>query len=288
MPPPLPRTLRSPIPVLLRTLLGWAGAFASLAGLSFLISTRVHSLDAAQLWVVGIFVCGSFSISMLLAAGICFLTTRSLGRALAEMQRGEYIVRWTYSPQTWDAHVSSLGRASRWIVLFITGFILLNCGLIAYGVSLSPDPSGHKRAIALVFAIGIALSALICGLILFFVHRRRRRVRGLPESIISPNAFYCGGEAINWNGGGNGLYEARWIAPKTPGESSLIQFTTGPSRRMKRAAKAADVAMLVVGSSAGVSNMRVIRRVPVPIGEEEVARKVCRMLMGQEAIQPQA
>jgi hypothetical protein len=129
-------------------------------------------------------------------------------------------------------------------------------------------------------AIGaLAIAALAIWLFVLIGRAKRTRVANRPRVIIGRDAMYCGGDVLLWRAAGNGLYRAHVTLADAPTGVSWLEVVIGISRGSKKVAQAADLAMLAVGRASFVSSYQISRRIPVPRGEEETARQICRIIL---------
>ncbi len=231
-------------------------------------------------WWAGVWIVCSLLGAMLLSAAIGSFTAFRGGQALAELKNGNYFARWDYDAATWAAYGIGEGKTMRmigWTLIAIAG---LSGIIISFGLSITPDTRRHKAFEISVFdACDVAFILLVYLLFRFFGNWRRNVVQRRPLVIIGPNAVYSGGDLLFWNSGGNGLYSARFISPTAPNAIGSLELVVGMSRGGQKVAKAADAALILAGRVGAVSGYRVVRRIPIPPGQEESAKTICRKLL---------
>jgi hypothetical protein len=248
----------------------------------FLISRHVARPGQGTTgWLLASLICLPLGLAMLMTAAITSFSAWRAGQALANLTKGNYLVSWTYSPEDWSAYCEEQVKTLRgigWALAIIFGAVAILLGGISFCL-----PPGKRSAPGLMALGALAMAALAIWTFVLIGRAKRTRVANRPRVIIGRDAMYCGGDVLLWRAAGNGLYRAHVNPADTPTGTSWLEVVIGISRGSKKVAQAADLAMLAVGRPSFVSSYQISRRIPVPRGEEETARQICRIILAGDS-----
>lgn len=289
---PLNKPLDEPLPntiwTIVRAFLCIAAFLGLLAAVFMLIASQPRTIATNQssragAWWLAALITTPLIMAMMLAAAISSFIASRGGKALADLRTGNYFVRWDYDAATWAAYSAGEGRTIRAMGWMLAVVVLLIGILISFGLSVTPDSVRHKTQEIIVFAVcDIVFVATVVLLSRFFGRCRQAALQRRPMVIVGPDAVYCGGDLLFWNAGGNALYSARLLAPDSRSAISQIELVIGLSRKTRNIARATDAALHLTGHIGLVSSYRVIRKIPVPRGQEQLAGQICRWLTQNE------
>ena len=208
------------------------------------------------------FFAGAGSLGALTSAFLFRLVSQRILRRVRQIETGDYLVRWTYSPEEWEAFQSQespLLKRDFWNTIAVPVLIGIPFGLALLALQVfsqqQPDLKG------LVFT-GIA-TALFLALLLsvaYYTRVIRRRSwnnaqkASPPESILHPDFAYANGEFLF------GIYQQQLI--------SVQKLSSAPSR----------IEFCVKTAGPRGSDLLETRRILIPVGQESKADDVIAAL----------
>ncbi|MEQ9133252.1 MAG: hypothetical protein RLO11_12790 [Salinisphaeraceae bacterium] len=223
------------------------------------ISLAIAAIVAAFFDLPGIIVAaivGTFSVILLMAAGIQWMLSRGWQDDLRRFEAGDYEVHWTYDDETWARFCGEIRRGNR-RALWIAPLMLAGIGLVvAYLLHGDADlifdsvfvtyvlPTAAGAGIGLLFALGIVWLGSVS-------ERIMARMPG--ECFIGAQGLYITGQYWPWRSFGQRFTNLEFIEGE-PGTLRFHYVVTAGNRRIHKELN-----------------------VPVPHGEDQAARRIVDM-----------
>lgn len=221
------------------------------------------------------------ALAMLLSALVTLPAARRAALEIRGFQEGASLVHWVYSPELWSWYVNDEARRIRrvgwWMGLGVCAFVVVVGEIIVWA---TPGAVGGKVLWSLV-ALGIAagMGSAIGGIYFTYATRRGRRLQSDGQAFVSASAAYCGGDFAYWGHSLWGLKRIDLIPSGTGGGPAFLELTLGYSPSAGTFVRGLDMLMMLLGRPMVMSSMTVRRRIPVPPGQERVARELVELLL---------
>jgi hypothetical protein len=251
-----PQRLRTPFTGLLRACI-WgtpACAVAAAALLAYGIPQFgvPDAAGAAAAFVIGALLSG-VTLAGVITLPLLVRERRRCDREFAEIERGEFLLHWTYHPDEWQSFIrAELAEARRypWVMTIILGII----GLIAGAGSADEKwAAGSSWAVFL----GVFAGGAICGTGVDWLIRRsalracRRLEQGTPEAWFGRHGVYFNGVYRRYSDRSQCLHAIELLPDRTP-QTLVLTFRC---RHPK-------------------GDFYEFLRLPVPAGQEQLAQQL--------------
>jgi hypothetical protein len=257
-----PQRLRNPLTGLTRA---WAGGTSLCAAIAAALLTYSGYPEfgepalarTAATFVTGVALCGA-TLAGLIALPVLIGSKRRCDRELADIERGDHLLRWTYRSGEWQSFIQAERAEVRripWVMTVICAII----GLVAATGTADEDwAAGSRSTVFLCVFAGIAW----CGPGFDWLIRRKalRACRplqhGTPEAFFGRHGVYFNGVYLRYSQRGRQLVGVDLLTDRTP-RTIVLTFRRTVSRR-------AEYEFL---------------RLPVPAGQEQAAQQLARCLV---------
>lgn len=238
-----------PNPVKRTAIIWWVLVPVILSGVFVPFLLDAFGVDTGE-WVFALMVfCLIFGITAVVVAAIYTRRARLLGRML---DKEDLLAHWTYPPEEWAAYTEKEHRENRREKKNL--FIMIAVISVVVGAILTiVHPDGW-----IIFLITVAGIILLMGFVAWLAVwlRHRQNLKTLGEVYLARDAVYLNRELHVWRGLGAILEGVEYHG--RPGNQGIIEILYSmPSRTGK---------------------LHTTVRVPVPAGEEAVAKDIVRQL----------